>query len=358
MRAVQRRQISLALTVVAATAGLVWGLHDTPLLAVLVASAGLLWTSRELRAWLFAAVLVSAGLFWSSLDGSCCSAWWRICKFHTKLTGQLPYVAWSDVGRSMFSTQCDLASPATKFTESIKLVEEKTLNGRKLERFQTTLGTFWIPAPGYDDIKWLVWELMVQSVYKDRRVRIREGDTVVDCGAHVGVFTRFALRSGAARVVVIEPDPVHLACLEANLTQEIADGRVLLVKAGVWDSRRTLTLYQPEGFSLSNTFIFELENRVEGIPVLPLDEIVEELDLDRVDFIKMDIEGSERRAMRGAVKTLKRFRPRMAICTYHRADDPEVLPQIALSAHPDYRVHGKDLDVCHGYVNPKVLFFE
>ena len=57
---------------------------------------------------------------------------------------------------------------------------------------------------------------------------------------------------------------------------------------------------------------------------------------DSVDFIKMDIEGSERHALRGATQTLARFKPKIAVCVYHRQDDSEVLPQIIKRARPDY----------------------
>ncbi len=93
------------------------------------------------------------------------------------------------------------------------------------------------------------------------------------------------------------------------------------------------------------------------VPVKPLDDIVEELQLDRVDFIKMDIEGAERVALEGSRRTIERFRPRMAICTYHLVDDPTAVPEVALGLQPDYRIHARQMDVNQGKPNPKVLFF-
>ena len=317
------------------------------------------WATRRPSAFLISAGLLAAGFFWSSLDGSCCSAWSKVRILRAKALGDLPRVAWHDVGRSIVSGECELTRQLDEEITSAKLLAEKTYQGRKLKQFRTTLGDFWIPVPGRAQIEWLIWEMVVESDYESGDVAIRAGDVVVDCGAHVGVFTRLALRQGAGLVVAIEPDPTHIACLEANLAEEIADGRVLLVKAGVWGRRDSLILHTAENFSLSNSFVYELDDQEGGVPVLPLDDIVKELQLDRVDFIKMDIEGSERRALQGAAKTIERFRPRMALCSYHRQDDPVVLPQVVQSFHADYRIHGKDLDVCHGdHVNPKVLFFE
>ncbi len=96
---------------------------------------------------------------------------------------------------------------------------------------------------------------------------------------------------------------------------------------------------------------------MQGIPMMPLDDIVSGLHLDRVDFIKMDIEGSERHALRGAEQTLRRFKPRMAICVYHLPDDPKVIPQVVAQAQPAYRIMCKDVESAERQVRPKVFFF-
>ena len=90
---------------------------------------------------------------------------------------------------------------------------------------------------------------------------------------------------------------------------------------------------------------------------MPLDDIVDDLGLDRVDVIKMDIEGAERVALQGARRTIRRFRPRMAICTYHRIDDPRAVPEQVLAIRSDYQVSTKGLDVAWGESHPKVMLF-
>jgi hypothetical protein len=59
---------------------------------------------------------------------------------------------------------------------------------------------------------------------------------------------------------------------------------------------------------------------------------LEELAIPRIDFLKMDIEGAEIQAVEGALPVLRRHHPQLAITTYHRAFDYEVLQALAISS--------------------------
>ncbi|MGC9049063.1 MAG: FkbM family methyltransferase [Patescibacteria group bacterium] len=61
-------------------------------------------------------------------------------------------------------------------------------------------------------------------------------------------------------------------------------------------------------------------------------------DVKQIDFIKVDIEGMERNLLAGAEKTIKKFKPKIAIRTYHRPDDPEVLERMIKSFVPEYNI--------------------
>ena len=163
---------------------------------------------------------------------------------------------------------------------------------------------------------------------------VREGDIVLDCGAHVGVFTNKALELGAAKVIALEPNPANVECYRRNFEKEIASGRVILVTKGVWSHEKTMRLFSGPS-TAHDSLMRSLDGSGVEISVTTIDLLVEELDLPRVDYIKMDIQGAEEGALKGARATLRRFRPRLMI-DRDRRDDIRVLPGIIHQANPDY----------------------
>lgn len=72
---------------------------------------------------------------------------------------------------------------------------------------------------------------------------------------------------------------------------------------------------------------------IEGIA---LDEVVKD---EKVTFIKMDIEGSELNALKGASNTIGYNKPRLAICIYHKPEDVLEIPLYILGLVPEYKFY-------------------
>ncbi len=229
-----------------------------------------------------------------------------------------------------------------------------------LELWDTPSGRYWVPKrerSGY----WLADMLSEQAGddYGHGDLRVRPGDTVLDCGANVGVYSRVALAAGAKRVIAIEPGPDSVECLRRTFASEIAAGRLIVYPKGVWDKEDALPLIVDKNASLGDGFVIRRAGDHLGatIPLTRVDALVDELKLERVDFIKMDIEGSEKEALRGAEGTLKRFRPRLAICAYHKSEDPAGIPALVHGIQPEYHWLVGSCVLERRRITPKVLFF-
>ncbi|HVX64990.1 MAG TPA: FkbM family methyltransferase [Bryobacteraceae bacterium] len=198
-----------------------------------------------------------------------------------------------------------------------------------LALFDTPIGQFWAPRRNQGSLPTMISEVE-GSEYTDGRHPVERGDVVLDCGANVGVFTRHALRMGARLVVAIEIAPENIGCLRRNFAGEIQAGKVIVYPKGVWDKDDTLVLRVYDVDSGSNTVALHPEDSEEGptVPLTTIDKIVAELKLDRVDFIKMDIDGAERNALRGAIDTVRRYRPALAISLEHGPRDAEEIPDL------------------------------
>lgn len=151
-------------------------------------------------------------------------------------------------------------------------------------------------------------------------VAVRPGDVVIDAGACWGdTALYFAHRVGdEGRVFAFEFVTENLQVLESNLKLNPSCAeRIELVRAPVWSSSGLSF-----GFSCPGPGARATEtNDTSGVPSLSIDDLVAKKQLQKVDFIKMDIEGAEFEALKGAETTLRRHKPDLALCVYHSKED-------------------------------------
>jgi FkbM family methyltransferase len=171
-------------------------------------------------------------------------------------------------------------------------------------------------------------------------VTIKKNDIVIDAGAWIGDFSAYAACKGAC-VYAFEPvnESYQLLCKTKTLNELGGGwgGVIYPVQKGLGDRECEINISIDKDNSGGNSIVVE-GNISERIAITTLDKFVKENRLERVDFIKADIEGAERDMLKGASSVLKTFAPKLAICTYHLPDDPEVLEKIILEANPDYRI--------------------
>jgi FkbM family methyltransferase len=169
------------------------------------------------------------------------------------------------------------------------------------------------------------------------KVSVELGDVVFDVGSWVGDFAAYASRCGAI-VYAFEPTPKIFNLL--SRTAEL-NANINPVNLGLSDKKGRISMYFDDEIGGNNSYIGSVDHsryKTFESEITTLDDFVEENCIDKVDFIKADIEGFERNMLRGAARVLRRHAPKLAICTYHLIDDPDVLEGIIKDVNPDYRV--------------------
>jgi FkbM family methyltransferase len=160
--------------------------------------------------------------------------------------------------------------------------------------------------------------------------RPRKGDVVVDGGGYLGEtalwFAHVVGETG--RVMTFELETGALDVMRENLDANPAlASRIQINQHALWDEAgcELPILVSGPGTTL---MAGAPEDDVDGagpveqlVSTTSLDALVASGELERVDFIKLDIEGAESRALTGAERTLRRFRPRLALAAYHEFDD-------------------------------------
>jgi FkbM family methyltransferase len=149
------------------------------------------------------------------------------------------------------------------------------------------------------------WLLREQFVKYEKYHMFKKGDTVIDAGANVGIFTVKAAKTVGkqGKVVAIEPSEDSLKFLEENIkTNRLKN--VIIVPEGLWDKKGQKKFYL-SSMPASNSLIYkEHLDKFSEIKVDTLDNLLKRIRIKKVDFIKMDIEGAEIKALKGAEQTL------------------------------------------------------
>jgi FkbM family methyltransferase len=169
--------------------------------------------------------------------------------------------------------------------------------------------------------------LLRQYEYVSHGVRIaaEKDDVVIDAGACWGdTALYFAHEVGEkGKVFSFECIPANLEVIRKNLHMNPGlQERISVVPAPLWSISNIKVFFADHGPS-SVGYVDPFGKAGEHIGYLStsLDDFVENNNLSRVDFIKMDIEGAEVPALHGAEKTITKFRPKLAISVYHSVSD-------------------------------------
>lgn len=158
------------------------------------------------------------------------------------------------------------------------------------------------------------------------------GGVFVDCGAYDGATSRAYIEwagKNHSKIYMMEPDPTLFPVVEESVRLHGIE-RAVLINAGAYSHTGTVRFTIPER-TIGASRITEAGEL--SINVTTIDEM---LNGDKATFIKMDIEGAEMEALKGAADTIKRYMPKLAISIYHKFEDLWDIPSYIHDAYPEY----------------------
>jgi len=156
---------------------------------------------------------------------------------------------------------------------------------------------------------------------------LNPGDVVIDAGGYEGTFSIYAAKvvGETGKVIVFEPDTENYRKLESNIRLNGLKNVIIINKA-LWSEDKTLKFNNKH--TAGSSFFFNASPHVVEISAVSIDNELERLGINKVNFIKMDIEGSEIRAIEGAKKVLMDNNVNLAVASYHIINGEETSVEV------------------------------
>lgn len=140
------------------------------------------------------------------------------------------------------------------------------------------------------------------------------------------------------KVFAFEPiDEMFQLIRERLINENIS--KIELFQSALWRGNEKLPFMKNK----SGSCVTDLENATSFVEGVALDEVVKD---EKVTFIKMDVEGSELNALKGAENTIRKNKPKLAICIYHKPEDVLEIPAYILDLVKEYKFYIRHYSSC------------
>lgn len=187
------------------------------------------------------------------------------------------------------------------------------------------------------DSNWFSDSYVPNQYFVDDIIKLSENESFVDGGAYTGDTLEVFIdktNNKFDKIFCFEPNSDMLNNI-IKFKKNSNDDRIVPFKAGLYSDNKVLGFYGNNVVTLSSEEVNDKYKDFEMIDVVSIDNVID----DKVTFIKMDIEGSELEALKGAEKTILKYKPKLAICVYHKVEDILDIPNYIMSLGLDYKYY-------------------
>ena len=192
-------------------------------------------------------------------------------------------------------------------------------------------------------------EIKSENQYFDSDVvHLKNSDVLIDAGAYDGDTILDFLKisdNNFNKIYAFELDKWNYDKLQKNIEElpQAVAAKIMIINKGLGEKSESIN-YIP---SNKSTVILTDDNLNENVSLsqaelVPLDETIN----DNVTFIKMDIEGAELSALKGARHLIQKYKPTLAICVYHKFSDLWEIPLYIKKLVPEYKIYFRHYADC------------
>ncbi len=188
-----------------------------------------------------------------------------------------------------------------------------------------------------------IYEFTHPQYFAPGIIKCSDNEIFIDAGGYSGETSReFAkyTKNKYEKIYIFEPDEILYNITKENI-KSWKLSNVEMVKKGVYSSDSINQFFKQSSSGSSKIS----ENGKDTVYTTSIDSFLGE---KPTTFIKMDIEGAEMEALKGADKTISQCMPKLAISIYHKDDDLWKIPFYLMKKYPDYRFfmrHYTDLTI-------------
>ena len=198
------------------------------------------------------------------------------------------------------------------------------------------------------------WVLSVHDVfynqYEHKTFQIKNGDVIIDAGGFIGDTAALFCEKTSNNCFIHA-----FELLDENIKLFKYNNKLNNIESNVIINQLALTNKSDETIKIKQTAvqgatsIFGNNDSETSIGTITLDDYIIRNNIEKVDLIKMDIEGAEIPALEGSINTIKHFKPRLALCLYHKWDDVITIPKFLATLNIEYKYYFKWVQLTHGW---------
>lgn len=223
-----------------------------------------------------------------------------------------------------------------KITADLKIKEIKTL---ALKDHKESKFFFFDMAKNIDTLPICLinyLEVILTNQYNISKKNIKHG-VVIDAGSNVGEFAIYAGLLGAKKVYAFEPVTKTYDILKNNIKINKLEKTVIPIKMALGDQPgKTKIFFNYSGDGGANISRNINTINYEKIKVIKLDDFIKKN--EKINFIKMDVEGYEKQILLGAKRIIHKNKPILSFSAYHNSTDKVDLPIVVKKIRPDYKI--------------------